>query len=44
MKKARLVLSILALSLAAGACSTSLTAPGDCEDEGTCQIVPGPNT
>lgn len=41
MKKARLVFSILALSLAAGACSTSLTAPDDCEKD--CEIVPGPN-
>lgn len=42
MKKARLVLAALALSMAAGACSTGLTAP-ECDDEETCQIVPGSN-
>ncbi len=38
MKKARIILSILALSFAAGACASSITAPQDC------YIIPGPNT
>lgn len=42
MKKVRFLLSILALSLAAGACSSSITAP-TCDGPEACKIVPGPN-
>lgn len=43
MKKARLLLAILALSMTAGACSSSLTAP-ECDPKvEECGIVPGSN-
>ncbi len=44
MKKARVIISILALALAAGACTSSITAP-DCQSPTSgCSIIPGPNT